>query len=603
MKNVVTNVVAGLVTGAARIALSCAAGFAGIAHAQSPAPEISVSGADEALTSNIRVHVGTPEARCDSGQRRLNRQLPAIRRDVERAAQALGYYRARQEIQISPAPTPDTANADTASCWALTINITPGEPVLVGDINVALSDQRYVNLFNDVLSDIDIRPGDRLVHSRYEQLKSRLSAQAIDNGFFSARFTRSELSIDLQRNRADINLEFEPGERFRFGRIQITPLDGLSNNFVSRFLTFEEGSDYSTDALIDLRKNLNDSQYFNQISVTPQLSQATDNQVPVNVELALRPRRSYSAGAGVSTDIGPRLRLAYEDRYINRRGHRLNADLGVSTLQQDPSISYVIPLSDPVNDSLRISGGFQRLETDSYITNTYRAGVTWRSVVWDNWVQNIFINYQTERSELTDIRAADRIEEQINSTITGINWARTRADDPIYPTRGWRLFGQLSGAEENLFSDITFAQLYGSAKLIHSIGPGRFLLRAEAATTLADEVLELPLSVRFFTGGDQSVRGYQFGELGATNADGDVVGGKHLLVGSVEYDIPVMGGWHAAVFYDTGNSFADFKDMKLKDSAGIGIRWRSPIGPIRLDVAKGLDDGGFRLHITMGPDL
>lgn len=601
MKNVVTNVVTGLVTGAAKTAVYCAAIIAGNAFAQSPAPDISVSGTNEALTNNVRVHVGTPEARCDSGQRRLNRMLPAIRREVERAAQALGFYRARHEIQITPAP--QSGDAETANCWSLSIDVTPGEPVLVGEINVTLNDQRYADLFNSVLSAIDIQQGDRLVHSQYEQLKSRLSAQAVDNGFFSARFTRSELAIDLQRNRADINLAFEPGERYRFGRIRISPLDGLSNTFVSRFLTFEEGSDYSTNALIELRENLNDSQYFSQISVTPQLSQATENRVPVNVELAMRPRRSYSAGAGVSTDIGPRLRLAYEDRYINRRGHRLNADLGISTLQQDPSISYVIPLSDPVNDSLRISGGFQRLETDSYITNTYRAGVTWRSVVWDNWVQNIFVNYQAERSELTDIAAAERVEEQVNSTITGINWARTRADDPIYPTRGWRLFGQVSGAEENLFSDITFAQLYSSAKLIHSIGPGRVLLRAEAATTLADEVLELPLSVRFFTGGDQSVRGYQFGALGATNADGDVVGGKHLLVGSVEYDIPVMGGWHAAVFYDTGNSFADFDDMNLRDSAGIGIRWRSPIGPIRLDVARGFDDGGFRLHITMGPDL
>ncbi|HDZ08158.1 autotransporter assembly complex protein TamA [Pseudohongiella sp.] len=601
MKNVVTNVVTGLVTGAARTALYCTVIVAGNAYAQSPAPAISVSGANEALTDNIRVHVGTPEARCDSGQRRLNRMLPAIRRDVERAAQALGYYRARHEIQITPAP--QDGDADAANCWTLSINVTAGEPVLIGEVNVILSDQRYANLFNSVLSEIDIQQGDRLVHTQYEQLKSRLSAQAVDNGFFSARFTRSELAIDLQRNRADINLEFEPGERFRFGRIRISPLDGLSNTFVSRFLTFEESSDYSTDALIELRENLNDSQYFSQISVTPQLSQATENRVPVNVELALRPRRSYTAGAGVSTDIGPRLRLSYEDRYINRRGHRLNADLGISTLQQDPSVSYVIPLSDPVNDSLRISGGFQRLETDSYITNTYRAGVTWRSVVWDNWVQNIFVNYQAERSELTDIAAADRVEEQVNSTITGINWARTRADDPIYPTQGWRLFGQVSGAEENLLSDITFAQLYSSAKLIHSIGPGRLLLRAEAATTLADEVLELPLSVRFFTGGDQSVRGYQFGALGATNADGDVVGGKHLLVGSVEYDVPVVGGWHAAVFYDTGNSFADFNDMKLRDSAGIGVRWRSPIGPIRLDVARGFDDGSFRLHITMGPDL
>ncbi|MEX2333457.1 MAG: POTRA domain-containing protein, partial [Pseudohongiella sp.] len=373
MKNVVTQ--------SAKIALCYAAIIANMAHAQSTTPRVDVAGAGEVLTNNIRVHVGTPEARCDSGQRRLNRLLPAIRRDVERAAQALGYYRATHDISITPAASPDAAQPEAGGCWTLAINVTPGEPVLIGEINVSLSDQRYADLFAEVEQEIDLQSGDRLVHSDYEQLKSRLSAQAVDNGFFSARFTRSELAIDLSRNRADIHLEFTPGERFRFGRIRISPLEGLSDTFVSRFLTFEEGSDYSTDALIKLRENLNDSQYFSQIAVTPQLSQAVDNEVPVNIELATRARRSYSAGVGVSTDIGPRLRLAYEDRFINRRGHRLNADLGISTQQQDPSISYVIPLRDPVNDSLRISGGFQRLETDTYITNTYRGGVTWRSVV------------------------------------------------------------------------------------------------------------------------------------------------------------------------------------------------------------------------------
>jgi translocation and assembly module TamA len=173
----------------------------------------------------------------------------------------------------------------------------------------------------------------------------------------------------------------------------------------------------------------------------------------------------------------------------------------------------------------------------------------------------------------------------------------------MYPTRGWRLFGQFSGAHENLLSDISFAQIYGSAKLVHQFGPGRLLIRGEGATTLADEVLELPFSVRFFTGGDLSVRGYQFGELGATNKEGEVVGGKHLLVGSIEYDFRVRGNWIAAAFFDTGNSFGDFGNMKLKQSAGLGIRWLSPIGPIRFDAARGLNDGGFRFHITMGPDL
>src|SRR5690606_24549183 len=162
------------------------------------------------------------------------------------------------------------------------------------------------------------------------------------------------------------------------------------------------------------------------------------------------------------TDAGPRVRFAYEDRYINRQGHRLNADLAVSAVQQEPNVSYIIPLRDPAFESLRFSSGFLGEETDAYSSETFRLGATYRSRVWGEWLQNIFINFQSERFEIADESA------RTNSTIPGINWARTRADDPIFPTRGWRLFGQISGSSEHLLSSISFVQLYGSAKLIHS---------------------------------------------------------------------------------------------------------------------------------------
>lgn len=561
-------------------------------------PIIQIDGVNSALNENIRAHIGTIDESCNATSRRLNRLVPAIRRDVERAAQALGHYRMTQQVQFTPmSGEPDTA---TEQCWRLEIALQADAAATVGNIDIEFSDETHRPLFQPIFNNMPVTPGEQLNHGDYERLKSQLSSYATEYGFFAARFTEAELAVDLQRNQADISLVMELGNRYQFGEIRINQLDALSDEFVSRFLTVEPGSEYSTDALVELRQNFNDSQYFSHVAITPQVAQAVGQEIPVDVELETRPRRSYTTGIGVSTDVGPRLRFAFEDRFVNRRGHRLNADLGISPLQQEPSISYLIPLRDPVNDSLRLSAGFQGLETDSYITDTYQAGVTWRSLVWDNWVQNIFVNFQHEQAQLKNI-VHER--SRTNSTISGINWTRTRSNDPIYPTRGWRLFGQASGSHENLLSDITFSQLYSSAKVVQQVGRGRFLVRGEIATTFADEVLELPLSVRFFTGGDLSVRGYQFGALGAENSDGEIVGGKHLLVASVEYDIRVFGGWHAAVFMDAGNSFHDLSDIKLRKSVGAGIRWLSPIGPIRLDVARGLDDGGYRFHITMGPDL
>ncbi len=571
--------------------------------AQNTTPQIQISVADPLLEQNIRAHIGMPAERCNARQNRLNRLLPGIRQDIDRAAQALGYYQFSQEVEITEAALSEVTT-DEPRCWQLNITLTTADPVRIGDINIRLTDSSNDALFAPVLAASPLQRGQTLNHGQYERLKAMISSHAIENGFFAARFVRSELSIDLQAQLANIDMVFDPGERFRFGHIDISPLEDLSDGFLSRFLTFKSGDEYASENLIKLRQNYNNSQYFDQIAVTPQLSQVNNQQVPVSIELVPRARRAYSAGAGVSTDNGPRFRLNYEDRYINRRGHRLNADLSVSTLLQEPSLSYIIPLTDPVNDSLRIATGFQRQETDSYISSTLRAGLTWRSLAWDNWVQNIFVNYQSEKAELTNVIAESRdIQNRTNSTISGINLAQTRADDPIYPTKGWRLFAQASGSHESLLSDISFAQLYASGKLIRSAGPGRLLLRAEIATTVADELLELPLSVRFFTGGDQSVRGFQYRELGDTNDLGDVVGGKHLFVGSIEYDYRIRGAWSVAAFIDTGNSFRDFGNMALRESAGLGVRWLSPIGPIRFDIAKGLDSDNVRFHITMGPDL
>lgn len=577
-------------------------------------PEIRISGADSELADNVRAHVGTPELSCNVSQRRLDRQRPQVRRNTLRAAQAIGYYQATVDITFtaqsampespdSTAPT-NGASEEQPQCWGLDINITPGPRVVFGDINISISDPSRAAIFAPVLSTIPVQRGNPLRHSDYESLKSLISGHAIENGFFGSRFTESELAIDLQRHRADINLVFDPGEQYSFGDITIETPDALSERFVQRFVTLQPNSPYHSDDLVEQRQQLNSSQYFSRVAVTPDLDQTGDRVIPVNIGLTLRPRRVYTVGAGVNTDSGPRLTGNYEDRYINRRGHRLLAESSLSTLQQDASVSYVIPLQDPVNDSLRFSAGFQREEADSYITNTYRTGVTHRSLVADSWVQNLYVNYEREKSELIETETGAPELQRTNATIFGANWTRTKSDDPIFPRNGWRLFGQVQGSHDALISDSTFTQVEGSVKWIHSLGPTRIIARAEAATTIADALLELPVSVRYFTGGDTSIRGYQYGELGAMNEEGEIIGGKHLLVGSLEYDFPVMGeDWRGAVFFDTGNSFRDFDTMTLKRSAGLGFRWISPIGPIRLDIAHAISDDAFRLHITMGPDL
>lgn len=574
-----------------------------LAQDAAPQPQILIAGASPALEANIRALLSIDSERCDADQGQLDTRRPALRREIERAAQGLGFYRLTHRLEFSR----------SEECWALRIDVEPGDPVLFGRVDVRFpgTDASTAAPFASLLANAPVVEGAVLNHRLYENLKSSLSALAVENGHFSARFSRSELAVDLARNRADVVIEFDPGPRYGFGSIHISPIDALSDRFISRFVPFAPGAPYSTEALVELRESLNNSQYFTDVAVTPQLTSAQTapgaaRTVPVNIALQVRPRRSWTGGLGVTTDNGPRMTVNYEDRYFNRSGHRQNGDVALSTMESRANLSHIIPMADPARESLSVSLGYVGQDNDTFSIDTYKLGVSYRSTIdipllGDEWLQNIFSNFQRENSALNTVTVNSH--ESSNLTISGINWTRTAADDPIFPTRGWRVFTQVSGASNAFVSDLSFLQLYASGKLVRTVGPGRALLRVEAGTTLVDGVSELPVSIRYFTGGDQSVRGYQFGSLGALNALGEVIGGKHLLTASAEYDFSVRPSWKLAVFMDAGNSFADFNNITLHKSAGLGLRWLSPIGPIRADIAKGLDGGNFRLHITMGPDL
>ena len=162
----------------------------------------------------------------------------------------------------------------------------------------------------------------------------------------------------------------------------------------------------------------------------------------------------------------------------------------------------------------------------------------------------------------------------------------------------------MTGASNTLLSTETFLQFNVRGKAINPLGPGRLIVKFEAGTTVTDDIANLPASIQYFTGGDQSVRGYKYRSLGPIDEEGELSGGKHLLVGGIEYDFNILPTWKLALFADAGNAFTEFNDYELQKSIGIGIRWLSPLGPIRVDVASALDDdNSIRLHLTMGPDL
>jgi translocation and assembly module TamA len=217
-----------------------------------------------------------------------------------------------------------------------------------------------------------------------------------------------------------------------------------------------------------------------------------------------------------------------------------------------------------------------------------------------NWRETRSVDYLREDFQVGDDEGTSDL------VIPGISWADQPRLLPNRPRRAHRLSFSVSGTDEILGSDTAFVQLESTGKVILPLWTtARLLVRGEVGWTIKEDFKDLPFSVRYFAGGDDSVRGYDYKTLGPTDADGNVTGGADKLAGSIEFDQRVFGNWSVAAFVDIGNAFDDFQSIALKTGVGGGIRWYSPLGPIRLDIGVPLDDApdSYRIHITLGPDL
>lgn len=570
-----------------------------------PTPEIRIEGGSPELRDNIRQYLTIAEESCAASDWRLESLLVEAEAEIQNAARALGYY------QLNFATNLTRAN----DCWQLSILLTPREQVKITEYNLIIRDDgAQGDIFKELYDNPDIRVGDNLHHGRYENFKNRISTLATSHGYFDGHFDVARVTVNAAENSANVELIYNTGTRYRIGEINMTH-NILSRDFLDNFLNIHQGEYYDTDKLLELKSYYNSSNYFSVATASPDLQNRHDNLVDINIQLEERKRFDYSIGAGFSTDTGPRVLLGFENRYINRAGHSLKADLTASDIKKTAQVAYTIPLRNPSYEFLKVYAGYEKEVTDTTYSNKDTYGVSYANYQRNKWLHTYAINIENEDSILAGT------EKYTHLVIPSVTISRTQTDATPYPLRGWSLLARLSGSPKTLGSDVSYEQLYLRGKYIYEFGGGRFLLRSEVGVTEVNDFDDLPASVRFFAGGGTSVRGYDYKSLGPTEDAVDkltnekiidkktgkfaqeVIGGKHVLVNSIEYDYRIRPSWAVAAFYDFGNASDDF-NFDFKRGAGLGARWISPIGPVRIDVARALDEPkGWNLHISMGPDL
>lgn len=520
---------------------------------------------------------------------RFDRLYEQLSKQTKQLLATEGYYTSTVNIARTP------LTATEAGVWRIALAVTPGKRTRVADIAIEYR--------GDVANNAGERAaiggrwtlpvGSVFRQADWENAKRDFLRQLLTRRYPHARVLHSEARIDPATARAYLKLQVDSGPAVFFGELTIAGLQRYPTYVVRDLSPIVPGTPYDQSQLLTLQTRLQNSGYFKTVEVRTEDAPSDVARAPVTVQVSERERRQVGFGVGFSTDVGPRGKIEYRDLNLRTRGWRLNTGVEVDRVQQ--TISAGIDLPEKPNGARdSVATSYTHKDVSGEITDTARAGVNRANHVGD-WERVLSLQYQTE---VERVIGAPRDNRQ--ALVANSSWTRRHTDDLLYPTRGYLLNAQVGGAHRAVLSDRSFVRLYAKGARYYAVqSRATLMFRSELGYVVAGERTGIPIEYLFKTGGDQSVRGYGYQTIGAPDAGG-IAAGRYLAVASSEYTYWFRPQWGAATFYDIGTASDTRAQLDWFSGYGIGARWRSPVGPVSLDVAYGKAVHKYRLHFSLG---
>ena len=546
---------------------------------------LEIEGLDGALEDNVDAYLSAIPEEEYSVSLRFQSRLESM---IKEAVNALGYYHPKITF------TPSEDNTE------LLVNVKPGEPVIIYTSDIVISGEAEDDPdFLALVEKSNLEKGKVLNHSHYDSLKSSMRNLGLAKGYFDGNYELSRLEVAPELNRAYVRLHYDSGIRYHFGETTVTGSQ-IEDDKVQSLKPFEQGQPYEIAKVGEYNQNLSNTDWFSSVFVEPDLGQlGSGREIPMKVSLAPQARNQIETGIGVSTDLGVKGSLKWKKPWVNSSGHSFNSSLSISKPEQTITASYKIPLDDVLNDYYQVTYGMKNVDNrdTKSLESNLKLERYWR--LDNGWQRTMFVRYLLENYE-------QGLQDDVAQfVLPGVSFSRTRTRGGAMPMWGDKQTIMLEAGDDSLLSETKVIRFQGSTAWIRSLGENhRGLTRLEYGANFADEFEKLSPSLRFFVGGDNSIRGYGYESISPRDESNALTGAKFMTTASFEYQYRLYGNWWGAMFYDVGDAFNDTPDLKA--GTGVGIRWASPVGPVSLDFAWGLDaDPGdeFQIHFTLGPEL
>lgn len=607
---------------------------------------IRVDGIKEPLLANVLSRVESFEVKGATrlSSRRLLRIVEDVEREAALAVRPFGYYRAQVSSELV-----ETGE----SGWRLDVRIDRGPPMTIASSNVEIrgagAELPELRAWKE---DWPLKRGKRLDHRTWEAQKRGALDITEAHGYLTASFVEHRIEADLERNEATTTLVLDTGARAVMGSVEFEQ-DAVRPGILENLPRFEEGQPYDAWLLEKFRVDLWRAGYFEDVEIVEERRlEETPPRVNLVVRVRMRKRNTYQGSIGFGTDTGVRAQVLWRRHLLSSRGDNLEMGLGWQQKNNEFSFrsSYKLPrrtrdrefwTADLVlrreNQDLRVrpaddEADFIKLANGDATDYSVKAGrlivrdlASGYQQLFENWYAQFVLEDNAfrpiepaEPGALPPIseQAIERFDQVDSSLALGINWDWPVIRGSAFQTAGHHERAWIFTANEAWGSGKDFSQAYVSSSWHRLIGERfKLLLRGEVGYSEADvenlqlefedqvldvSVTRLPNLYRFKAGGSRSVRGYAFESLSDNG-----LGSNHIVTASAEMEMNFRRDWSVAAFFDIGNAFNSWSDVDLKSGAGVGLRWYSIVGAIRLDVAQALDYSGepWRIHFTIGTPL
>jgi translocation and assembly module TamA len=619
---------------------------------------ITVTGVDDPLRANVLAYLSfsryqrskqlTPDT--------VDRLQSRIGREVQSALRPFGYFQPTVRSSVTPSGPGN---------WNVAITIVPGQPVILKSVDVrVVGPGAGKRLFTRITSRLPFHTGEPLNEAEYDRVKGNLLRAAATYGYLDATLARHELQVNPTAHTASIALELDTGVRYRFGATSVKQ-NAVSERLVRRYLRYREGAPFDLTEVLRTQFALDDTQYFSNLEVLPGTPDRKTHTVPVSIRADPSRPNVYSLAGGYATDTGARGILSWQDRRINTYGHKVSVDLEAAQVTKYSLQSrYIIPIGDPAVENLTLAGIVEQRQLADVDARTISIGP---SVTWVNgqWQTVGFVNgvhaTGTVRGQATLLPGTATMSGTatapctatltIDCTVSGATvgtgnyYLLVPGVDLASVPKGYLgepifqhgFFLEIRGSQAGFGAKAKFLQVHLQLERVVNFAPKwHLLLRDEFGTTFVSNLADVPPAMRFFAGGEGSVRGFAYNDLSPEqtfcnsvtvkgNEDNECIynvkaGGKDLITGSVEFDRDLPRNFGVAAFFDYGNAFNHFGTQcdpvananpprqechgLLQYGAGLGVRLRLPVLTLGVDIGQPLSQsGGPRLYINFSPKL